>query len=133
MSRFAIEHLPRNAARYLVAPIAHAELKHWLQKAPFHSLIRTTELISAIESDAGIELHQSDDLLALRPGDEALLISLSFGVLLAWAEGKISPLPDDWRCLLVAVEDAKDAISTPVLEAVIEMPLPGDLLAEEPS
>ena len=42
--------------------------------------------------------------MRLAPGDEALLIELSFPVLVAWAEGKIPPLEEDWRFLWVRVE-----------------------------
>lgn len=104
MSRFVIEHLPRSPATYVAAPLDYEQVKAWIQHSGFISLVRTTELISAIEAGAGVKLTQSDTSVALRPGDEALLITLSFGVLIAWAEGKIPPLPEDWRCLLLTVE-----------------------------
>ncbi|HYO81403.1 MAG TPA: hypothetical protein VES20_08390 [Bryobacteraceae bacterium] len=45
--------------------------------------------------------------MSLAEGDEALLISLSFSVLLAWAEGGIPPVADDWRCLLLQVDQPR--------------------------
>ncbi|MDQ6759871.1 MAG: hypothetical protein M3Z32_08410 [Acidobacteriota bacterium] len=106
MSRFVIEHLPRTAATYRVVPVQHEQAIAWMQKADFASLVRTTELIAAIEAAMGVTLIQTDLSMALRPGDEALLITVSFGVLLAWAEGKIVPLQEDWRFSLLMVEPA---------------------------
>jgi len=95
-----------------------------MRELPVDSLIRTTELIAAIEVGMGISLTQSEDLMALRAGDEALLITLSFGVLLAWAEGKIPPLPEDWRCLLLRVEDPRIAVPTPALHVALATDVP---------
>lgn len=67
----------------------------------------------------GVTLTQADVSMALRPGDEALLITLSFGVLLAWAQGKIPPLPEDWRVLLLTVKAPGDPAPSPVLEAKV--------------
>ena len=104
MSHFVIEHLPRVAAHYRVEPLDYKQAVSWLSRRNLTSLVRTTELISAIQAGTGLTLTQADDLMRLAPGDEALLIGLSFGVLLAWAEGKIPPLEEDWRCLSVRVE-----------------------------
>lgn len=123
MTRFLIEHLPRTAAHYCVVPFSHAQAKVWLADS-FSSLVRTTELISATEIGFDVSLHQADELIALRPGDEALLITLSFGVLLAWAQGKIPPLPDDWRCLLITVAQPPTTTSEPVLKATLAEELP---------
>ncbi len=119
MSRFVIEHLPRTRATYELTPVDYEDARVWLNQLRFDSLIRTTELIAAIEAGMGVMLAQSDTLMALRPGDEALLITLSFGVLLAWAQGKIPPLPEDWRCLLLTVKAPGEPEGTPVLEAKI--------------
>lgn len=80
-------------------------------------------MISAIKEGLGIALCQSKTRVTLRPGDEALLIGLSYGVLLAWAEGNIPPLPEDWRCLLLTVE-APGAPALPLPLALAEE-LPG--------
>ena len=103
MGRFVIEHLPRLAAQYRVIPLDYAQARAWIQQADLISLVRTTEMISAVEAAMGISLQQADSSMTLLPGDEALLIGLSFGVLLAWAQGQISPLPEDWRCLSLTV------------------------------
>jgi len=119
MSRFVIEHLPRTAATYHVVPVEHAQAKAWMQKADFASLVRTTELIAAIEAAMGVTLSQTDISMALRPGDEALLITVSFGVLLAWAEGKIVPLQEDWRFSLLMVEPPAHH---PLAQREVELP-----------
>jgi hypothetical protein len=121
MRRFVIEHLPRLAARYQVLPLDYSQARSWLQQPDIVSLVRTTELISAIEAGLGVSLVQSDASMALSNGDEALLIGLSFGVLLAWAEGKIAPLAEDWRCLSLIVQSSSADPSAPALQrAVIE-------------
>lgn len=104
MSRFVIEHLPRASATYRVVALEFDQAKTWLHKSEFASLVRTTELITAIETAMGVTLKQTDVAMSLHPGDEALLITLSFGVLLAWAEGYIVPLEEDWRLSLIVVE-----------------------------
>ncbi len=119
MSRFVIEHLPRTRATYELAPLDYEDARVWLNQLRFTSLIRTTELIAAIETGMGVTLTQSDASMALRPGDEALLITLSFGVMLAWAQGKIPPLPEDWRVLLLTVKAPSEAETSPVLEAKV--------------
>ncbi len=48
--------------------------------------------------------------MSLRTGDEAVLISLSFGVLLASVQGNFPPLPEDWRCSLLLVESVSDEL-----------------------
>jgi hypothetical protein len=121
MRRFVIEHLPRLAASYQVLPLDYSQARSWLQQPDIVSLVRTTELISAIEAGLGVSLVQSDASIALRNGDEALLIGLSFGVLLAWAEGKIAPLAEDWRCLSLIVRSSSgDPSAPPLQKAVIE-------------
>lgn len=111
MKRFAIEHLPRISARYNVTPVDFGDARTWLAGGAVTSLIRTTELIGAIKDGLGVGLEQSDSLMLLQPGDEALLISVSFSVLLAWAQGGIVPLEDDWRCLLLHVEGSSEVRS----------------------
>ncbi len=128
MARFVIEHLPRAAAAYLATPLDYEQAKHWLQQPPLVSIIRTTEMITAIEAGMGVTLVQSATLMALRPGDEALLITLSFGVLLAWAHGQIAPLAEDWRCTLLLVETPAD-LTSPAREVA----LAEDLLSGEPT
>lgn len=83
------------------------------------SLVRTTELISAIDAGLNVPLIQSDASMTMQQGDEALLIGLSFSVLLAWAEGKIPPVEDDWRCFWLTVEGHSASPSTPALEAAV--------------
>lgn len=119
MRRFAIEHLPRAAATYHVTPLAFSQARTWLGAGELTSLIRTTELIGAIGAGFGCSLQQSDTSMSLAPGDEALLISLSFSVLLAWAEGDIVPVADDWRCLLLEVDQPRREAS-PLSVAVSE-------------
>ena len=119
MTRFVIEHLPRSAARYQVVPVDYQHAKEWLQQTDLVSLVRTTELISAVEAGLSIVLTQADTSRTLRKGDQALLIGLSFSVLLAWAEGNIPPVEEDWRCLFVTVEGHSDTPSTPALEAAV--------------
>jgi hypothetical protein len=111
MKRYAIEHLPRAVATYQVKPVDYNAARNWLSEAETTSLVRTTELVGAIDEGLGIMLNQADSLMELQPGDEALLISLSFSVLLAWAQGSIVPLPEDWRCLLLTVENDTDPTS----------------------
>ena len=111
MTRFAIEHLPRAAATYHVTPLAFSQAQAWLSAGDITSLIRTTELIGAIGAGFGCSLQQSDTSLALSEGDEALLISLSFSVMLAWAEGDIAPVAEDWRCLLLQVDEPRPEVS----------------------
>jgi hypothetical protein len=106
MARFVIEHLPRTAARYRATPVDAGQARIWLSERELHCLVRTTELISSIRECFGVALTQADQAMALRPGDHALLVSLSFSVLLAWAEGGIAPLDEDWRCFLLEVEGA---------------------------
>ena len=115
--RFAIEHLPKTSATYQVTPVEYNEARRWLADGEFLSLIRTTELIGAIRAGLGATLEQADQLTAMRSGDEALLISLSFSVLLAWAKGDIVPLEADWRCLIVRVADPDETVAPPVLAA----------------
>ena len=130
MGRFVIEHLPRLAARYQVVPLDYSQARSWLQQPEIVSLVRTTELISAIEAGLGVSLVQSEASIALRDGDEAVLIGLSFGVLLAWAEGKIAPLAEDWRCLSLIVQNSSAAPSAPALEAAVVEPISSN---EEPA
>lgn len=120
--RFVIEHLPRSAARYDAVPLSYREVKAWLQNTKFTSLVRTTELISAVEAGMHVLLKEADKRVRLSPGDEALLIGLSFGVLLAWAEGNIAPLPDDWRCFSLRVKGPDDTLLDPRLALAQELP-----------
>ncbi|HYP06170.1 MAG TPA: hypothetical protein VER03_08020 [Bryobacteraceae bacterium] len=130
MTRFAIEHLPRCSARYAVRPVDSEEARAWLSGGEVTSLVRTTELIGAIRDGLGLELQQADASMTLQPGDEALLLSLSFSVLLAWAEGGIAPLDEDWRCLLLRVDDPASAVGSPTAEAALPLSIPsGDVLS----
>ena len=132
MGRFVIEHLPRAAAAYEVIPMNFDEAKLWLEEAHAVSIIRTSEMIAAIDAGMGVALLESPDAVSLRPGDEALLITLSFGVLLAWAEGKITPLREDWRCILLMVQTPGEVL-VPVLEAAIGEDVPSDELLSDGS
>lgn len=123
MGRFVVEHLPRLAARYQVVPLNYEQTRGWLQQPELVSLVRTTELISAIEAGLGVSLVQSDASVDLQPGDEAVLLGLSFGVLLAWAEGKITPLPEDWRCLSLEIERSTAPLTRPSLQAAVTEPI----------
>ena len=78
ISSFVMEHLPRAAAVYDVTPLEYEEAKQWLQKRHPVSIIRTTEMIAAVQAALGYRLSQSDASVALQPGDEALLITLLF-------------------------------------------------------
>ncbi len=91
------------------------------------SIIRTTEMIAAVQAAMGVPLSQSDVSVALKPGDEALLLTLSFSVLLAWAEDNIPPLPEDWRCVLLRMRSPEES-STRQEAMAISM----NLLSEEP-
>ena len=93
MGRFLMEHLPRAGAVYKVTPLDHPEATSWLKKGEFVSAVRTTEMIDAIQSAMNLTLTQSATLVALEPGDKALMITLSFGVLLAWAEERMPHCP----------------------------------------
>src|SRR5207248_165094 len=77
----------------------------------------------AIEAGLGVSLVQSEASIALKDGDEAVLIGLSFGVLLAWAEDKIAPLAEDWRCLSLIVQNSSTAPSAPALETAVVEPI----------
>jgi hypothetical protein len=101
--------LPRTLATYRVTPVDYPEARAWLAAGETASLVRTTELIGAICAGFGISVDQSDTAMALAPGDEPLLISRSFSVLLAWAQGNTVPLEEDWRCLLLTVEHPRIA------------------------
>lgn len=116
-----MEHLPRTGAVYAVTPLSYGEAATWLASGQFISAVRTTEMIDAIESAMGISLTQSAGPVSLEPGDEALLITLSFGVLLAWAQERITPLPEDWRCILLRVQ-SRAAAPAQGLTAVIDVP-----------
>jgi hypothetical protein len=122
MARFVIEHLPRRTATYHVSPLNHAEAKAWIEASSCHSLVRTTELIAAISSGMGITLDQADSSIALRPGDEAVLISLSYGVLLACAQGNIPPLAEDWRCSRLIVEAHAGPLLSSLTEVAQDLP-----------
>ncbi len=128
MRRFVIEHLPRLPAAYLATPLDYDATKEWLEQPGLISLIRTTEMIAAVEAGLGVSLVPSDDAMLLHPGDEALLLTLSFGVLLAWAEGNIPPLAEDWRATALTVEAPREVIGSPALKAAIAE----DFLSEEP-
>jgi hypothetical protein len=119
MARFVIEHLPRTAARYTATPVDASRARTWLSERELYCLVRTTELIGSIRECFGVALAQADQPMALRPGDQALLISLSFSVLLAWAEGEIAPLDEDWRCFLLEVEGTS-ADPTPAGATAVE-------------
>jgi hypothetical protein len=121
MGRFVIEHLPRKSARYRVIPLTHVEAKAWIQASSCDSLVRTTELIAAVSAGMGITLDQTDTSVALGPGDEAVLISLSYGVLLAWAQGNIPPLAEDWRCSLLTVEDPAGSLFSSLAEVADDL------------
>jgi hypothetical protein len=91
--------------------VDYNEARTWLAERDVMSLVRTTELIGAIQASLGVALEQSDTSIALQPGDQALLISLSFSVLLAWSQGSIVPFEEDWRCLLLQVGSPPPALS----------------------
>ncbi len=122
-----MEHLPRTAALYEVTPLEYEEAKQWLQKGNPVSIIRTTEMIAAVQAALGFTLSQSDASVVLQHGDEALLITLSFSVLLAWAEDNILPLPEDWRCISLRVRPS-EFISMPNEELVTSV----EFLSEDP-
>lgn len=128
MGRFVMEHLPRAAAVYDASPLSYEAAKRWLQTADASSLIRTTEMILAVQAAMSLPLSQSELSVTLQPGDEALLITLSFSVLLAWAEDKIAPLPEDWRCILIRVRHP-GSTATPGNNMAASV----DLLSEEPA
>lgn len=100
MGRYVMEHLPRATATYDVTPVSWDQANLWLEQSSVISAVRTTEMITAIRAGMDVELAPPPSTVAIRPGDEALLITLSFGVLPAWAEQNIAPLPriGDARC-----------------------------------
>ena len=106
-----MEHLPRAAAVYDARPLDYEAAKDWLQTGNCSSLIRTTEMIAAVQAAMSFQLSQSDVPVTLQPGDEALLITLSFSVLLAWAEDNIAPLREDWRCILLSVRNPRSSMA----------------------
>ena len=127
MGRYVMEHLPRATATYEVSPVNWDQAKQWLKKRDVVSAVRTTEMTTAIKAGMGVELTPSPSTVAIRPGDEALLITLSFGVLLAWAEQDIAPLPEDWRCTLLRVQARSEVQHSDTLAAAI-----GEEVADEP-
>ena len=127
MGRYVMEHLPRATATYDVNPVNWDQAKLWLEQSSVISAVRTTEMITAIKAGMDNELAPSPSTVAIRPGDEALLITLSFGVLLAWAEQNIAPLPEDWRCMLLRVQARSELQPSNTLAAAI-----GDDVADEP-
>src|SRR5439155_19456142 len=108
------------------SPLSYEAAKDWLQTGSSISLIRTTEMIEAVQAAMSFRLSQSDTSVTLQPGDEALLITLSFSVLLAWAEDNIAPLPDDWRCISLRVR-RPESVSMPQGELATSV----DLLSED--
>ena len=122
-----MEHLPRAIATYDVNPVNWDQAKLWLEQGGVISAVRTTEMMTAIKAGMDVELTPSPLAVAIRPGDEALLITLSFGVLLAWAEQNIAPLPEDWRCMLLRVQARSELQPSNTLAAAI-----GKEVADEP-
>lgn len=108
-----MEHLPRRAGTYRATPVVFDDAKAWLSSADLNSLIRTSEMIGAIEAGFGLKLEPAAKLMAIAPGDEALLVTLSFSVLLAWSQGGIVPLREDWRCLLLSVGPPAEPAPSP--------------------
>ncbi|HEY1212380.1 MAG TPA: hypothetical protein VGE93_01985 [Bryobacteraceae bacterium] len=127
MGRFVIEHLPRATATYEVNPVSWGQAKLWLQQSSVISAVRTTEMMTAIKAGMDVALAPSPSTVVISPGDEALLITLSFGVLLAWAEQNIAPLPEDWRCTVLRVQSRSELQPSNALTAVI-----GEEVADEP-
>jgi hypothetical protein len=127
MGRYVMEHLPRATATYDVNPVNWDQAKLWLEQSGLTSAVRTTEMITAIRAGMDVELAPSPSTVAIRPGDEVLLITLSFGVLLAWAEQNIAPLPEDWRCMLLRVQERSELQPSNTLAAAI-----GEEVADEP-
>ena len=127
MGRFVMEHLPRATATYDVNPVSWDQAKLWLEQSSVISAVRTTEMITAIKAGMDVALAPSPSTVAISPGDEALLITLSFGVLLAWAEQNIAPLPEDWRCALLRVQARSELQPSNALAAAF-----GDEVADEP-
>lgn len=132
MGRFVMEHLPRATATYEVNPVSWDEAKLWLEQSSVISAVRTTEMITAIKAGMDVALAPSPSAVAISSGDEALLITLSFGVLLAWAEQDIAPLPEDWRCTLLRVQSrselqTSDALTTAIGEEIADEPVGGSL------
>lgn len=128
MGRYVMGHLPRATATYDVNPVDSDQAKLWLEENSVISAVRTTEMIAAIKAGMGVELAPSPSTVAIRPGDEALLITLSFGVLLAWAEQNIAPLPEDWRCILLRVQARSELQPLNTLAAAI-----GETVADGPA
>ncbi len=114
-----MEHLPRVTATYDVNPVNWDQAKLWLEQSSVISAVRTTEMITAIKAGMDFELTPSPSTVAIHPGDEALLITLSFGVLLAWAEQDIAPLPEDWRCMLLKLQARSELRPSNALAAAI--------------
>jgi hypothetical protein len=116
-----MEHLPRASAVYKATPLDYPEAAAWVEKGEFVSAVRTTEMIDAIQSAMNVPLTQSAMPVSLEPGDEALMITLSFGVLLAWAEERMAPLPQDWRCILLKVQARSNASAFSGVAAIEEI------------
>src|ERR1700761_483363 len=83
MCHYVMEHLPKATATYDVIPADWDQPKHWLEQSGLISAVRTTELITAIKAGMDVELAPSPSTVAIRPGDETLLITLSISVALA--------------------------------------------------
>jgi hypothetical protein len=87
-------------------------------------------MITAIKAGMDVELAPSPSTVAIHPGDEALLITLSFSVLLAWAEQNIAPLPEDWRCILLRVQAQPELQPSNTLAAAIDANLADEPIGE---
>lgn len=127
-----MEHLPRATATYEAIPVGWDQAKLWLEQSGVISAVRTTEMISAIKAGMDVEVAPSPSTVAIRLGDEALLITLSFSVLLAWAEQNIAPLREDWRCTLLRVQARSDLRSSNTLAAAIDVNLADEPIGESP-
>jgi hypothetical protein len=87
-------------------------------------------MITAIKAGMDVELTPSPSTVSIRAGDEALLITLSFGVLLAWAEQNIEPLPEDWRCTLLRVQARSELQPSNTLLAALREEVAGEPVGE---
>ncbi|MFL6449747.1 MAG: hypothetical protein ACJ746_19005 [Bryobacteraceae bacterium] len=128
MRRVVMEHLPRVEAMYAVTPVDSDQAKQWLTETNVVSAVRTTEMLTAMKAGMGVELSPSPSAVELRTGDEVLLVTLSFSVLLAWAEQNIAPLPEDWRCMLMRVQAGSELQASNTLIATM-----GEAVESEPT
>lgn len=73
------------------------EATRWLRAGGWTSYIGYQETASHIAALAGVEVPLSRERTVLHPGDEALVVRLTYRVNNPAAKGLVKPGPDDWE------------------------------------